>query len=149
MTLADGSYMVFCSSPVNFTLCSDCDDGWTPYDDPEYADDTDLEPAMGGIRIELGDEAMTDPLIDAVYWWTDLYFTDDWPTSGTKASSVQLDIDDLTSTTDDPADTNDHYTTDPGGAAGNDIWCESTSSTGSEYASGAYGTPGAANHSCP
>jgi hypothetical protein len=151
MTLLAGDYAVFCAASSNFATTSDCTDRWTDYDSPSYTASTDMEPAMGGIRIELNDSAMTDPLVDQVYWWTDSSGTDDWPLSSFGSSSLQLDSDDLAATSPDPADTNDDYTTDPTGPTGNDIWCESTVSTGSDYSSPGteYGTPGAANHTCP
>lgn len=78
--------------------------------------------------------------IDTITWWQSTSGTDSWPTSGTY--SVQLDTSDFNYTTNNDYSTTS-LTTNP------NIWCLST---GSDWTTGTpnyYGTPGAANRTCP
>ena len=153
-TIADADYYVVCGSSGVFAVSSDCDLVITSYDSPAYTTSTDLEPAMGGVAIELG-----ATVIDSVYWWqgSGSASADDWPADAStgidgQLTSIQLDDATMFATSPDPADANDDYTTVTSAPYVDDIWCTAEDAGITNIWSASFfivGTPGAANVACP
>ncbi|MFZ5477587.1 MAG: MopE-related protein, partial [Myxococcota bacterium] len=142
-TVPAGGALVLCADAAAFAAPADCD---VDFAYGATVPSGGAAPANGLVRLDLPGVAVgagVDVLVDEVLWWT-TGAGDDWPTSATVA--VQLDAADLAGV--DPALVNDDYSST---GAENDLWCvpDTALLTTWDPSAGAFGSPGAANVSCP